>query len=156
MTTDEPKDTPRLEVISAPDKLPKGSLGPYRASLSADGGTAPYHWSKTSGPDWLIVGDDGMVSGLPPAIGIATFSVEVRDSSSPIPQRATASISIEVDKHIWNRDDVGFWLAQVAWFLPVFGFFSILVYSFTTRGSHATYLGVGILIAIAALISGAL
>jgi hypothetical protein len=49
---------------------------------------------------------------------------------------------------------IGNWLAFLALALPVLGAIWICVYSFSTPGPHVTYLGVGMMTSIAALISG--
>ncbi len=40
---------------------------PFNVSSGAAGGTTPYTFSKTSGPDWITVASDGTVSGTPTA-----------------------------------------------------------------------------------------
>jgi hypothetical protein len=49
-----------------------------------------------------------------------------------------------------------FWLGILALWVPLFGAAWIFVYALTTPGSHGTYLGVGMLTAIAALLIGCL
>ena len=48
------------------------------------------------------------------------------------------------------------WLGMLALGIPVLGAIWIVVYAFSTPGSHGTYLGVGMLTAAAALLSGCL
>jgi hypothetical protein len=48
------------------------------------------------------------------------------------------------------------WLGMLALGIPILGAIWIFVYAFTTPGSHGSYLGVGMLTAIAALLSGCL
>jgi hypothetical protein len=55
----------------------------------------------------------------------------------------------------WLRDLNG-WLGMLALGIPVLGAIWIVVYAFSTPGSHGTYLGVGMLTAVAALLSGCL
>jgi hypothetical protein len=49
-----------------------------------------------------------------------------------------------------------FWLAFLALAGPIFGNIPIFVYSFTTPGTHGTYLGVSLLTALAAFLAGCL
>jgi len=49
-----------------------------------------------------------------------------------------------------------FWLALIAFWIPAAGIVPILFYSFTSSGQHSKYLAVGLLTAIAALVSGVL
>ena len=41
----------------------------YTVAENAEGGTKPYTFSKTSGPEWIVVAADGTVSGTPTTIG---------------------------------------------------------------------------------------
>jgi putative Ig domain-containing protein len=71
-------------------------------------------------------------------------------------------LSIKVRPQSWRLhpferlSHVGNWLALFALGVPAFGAIWILIYSFTTPGSHLTYLGVGILTSLAAFLSGCL
>jgi Putative Ig domain len=66
--------------------LPGGQVGSaYQNSLSATGGTPPYHWSIASGtlPNGLgINAASGMIAGQPAAAGTFGFAVSVQDSSA--------------------------------------------------------------------------
>ncbi len=66
--------------------LPAGSKGaPYSATLTATGGTLPYHWSIISGslPTGLTLGaSTGTISGTPTVVASFTFTVQVTDSST--------------------------------------------------------------------------
>ena len=46
------------------------------------------------------------------------------------------------------------WLAALALWVPAFGAFWILIYAFTTPGTHWTYACVGLLTSLAALVTG--
>lgn len=56
----------------------------YSASLTANGGTAPYSWSLDSGalPSGLSLSSGGTISGTPTATGTSNFTVRVTDSLS--------------------------------------------------------------------------
>jgi len=78
--------------------LPNGQEGlAYSSSLAASGGTAPYSWSVSAGslPAGLTLSNAGQISGTPTASGTSSFTVEVKDSSSPA-QSATKNLSIVV------------------------------------------------------------
>jgi hypothetical protein len=79
--------------------LPQGQLkSAYEADLSASGGKEPYTWSVTSGtlPEGLsLTGSSGTISGMPSQSGDATFTIGVKDSSSPI-TTAQASMTIHI------------------------------------------------------------
>ena len=58
-------------------RLPDAIVGaPYRASLAASGGTAPYKWDAASSvlPAWLTLSPTGLLTGTPSTSG--TFDVE--------------------------------------------------------------------------------
>ena len=65
------------------------------------------------------------------------------------------TIPIEEKKSPWWAH-VGTWVGLLATGLPLFGFAFIVVYAFATSGSHTSYLAVGMLTAIAALVAGVL
>jgi hypothetical protein len=70
----------------SPTSLPNGQVGSsYQDSISATGGTPPYHWSIATGalPNGLgINGASGMIAGQPAAAGTFGFAVSVQDSSA--------------------------------------------------------------------------
>jgi hypothetical protein len=53
---------------------------PVRSALVATGGQSPYTWSGT-GPSWLRVGSDGVLSGVPTRTGSYTFTAHVVDAN---------------------------------------------------------------------------
>jgi hypothetical protein len=80
--------------------LPNGAVGvSYNATLTANGGTAPYNWSINKGT--LPVGlsldsDTGIISGMPTTGGDSTFTVKVSDNSTPVKsakQRYTIAVA---------------------------------------------------------------
>jgi hypothetical protein len=71
---------------------------PYRATLSATGGTAPYSWSAVPGalPAGVTLGSDsGVLSGTPTKTGMSTFTVQVVDAGS---NNATVTLALMVRK----------------------------------------------------------
>ncbi|HJQ41627.1 MAG TPA: right-handed parallel beta-helix repeat-containing protein [Jatrophihabitantaceae bacterium] len=90
---------PALEVTTT--SLPDGKVGePYHASLGAQYGSAPYHWSVTSGslPSGLTLADDGTISGTPTGpVTTSTFTVTVADSGTP-QQTASKQLSITINR----------------------------------------------------------
>lgn len=77
--------------------LPVATQGvPYSATLATSSGTAPLNWTIISGalPAGLTLAPTtGVISGTPGATGLATFAVQVIDSS---PASATQSLSLSV------------------------------------------------------------
>ena len=69
----------------------------YSTSLSASGGTPPYSWSIASGslPTGMLLASSGQISGIPAQAGSASFTVQVRGSSSTA-QTATKKLAIAV------------------------------------------------------------
>jgi hypothetical protein len=54
---------------------------PFRTSLVASGGRAPYTWSVTGTPAGLTIGSDGSVSGVPAKAGAYTFTAHLADAN---------------------------------------------------------------------------
>ena len=66
----------------------------FSVAIGATGGTAPYTFSKVSGPAWLQVAPDGTVSGTPTAAGAnENLVIRVTDSAGT---PATADITLTV------------------------------------------------------------
>ncbi len=71
----------------------------YSASVVGWGGTTPYQWSVTSGhlPAGLTLhASTGVIKGTPTALGTSSFTLKLTDSTSPTPQTATATLSVDV------------------------------------------------------------
>ena len=71
----------------------------YAATLTATGGTTPYSWSISSGslPTGLSLNaSTGQIGGTPTQAGSSSFTVQVKDSSSPTAQTATKSLTITI------------------------------------------------------------
>lgn len=83
----------------ATTSLPSGSEGvSYLTALFADGGTAPYTWTLTTGslPTGLtLAAGSGVISGSPGSEGTFNFTVEAQDSS-PIKQTETQALSLAI------------------------------------------------------------
>ena len=79
--------------------LPSGTVGvSYPATnISATGGEKPYRWSILNGsrPPGLSMSTAGIISGTPTTAGTYSFTVQVKDSSSP-QQTASKALSIKV------------------------------------------------------------
>lgn len=66
----------------------------FSVSSAVEGGTAPYTFSKTSGPEWVNVSADGTISGTPTTVGNNDdLVVRVTDSTSDYKE-----ITIKVDR----------------------------------------------------------
>lgn len=79
------------------DSLPRGTLGQqYAERLIASGGVMPYAWAVVSGvlPPGLTLQPDGLVSGVPEALGSFPFTARVSDSSQ---QAAAREYTIVVE-----------------------------------------------------------
>ena len=59
------------------------SIDAFSVAGSVEGGVAPYKFSKTSGPDWIIVGQTGLIAGIPTTYGYNDdLIVRVTDSEN--------------------------------------------------------------------------
>ena len=75
----------------------------FSVAIGASGGTAPYTFSKVSGPAWLEVAPDGTVSGTPTAAGAnENLVIRVTDSAGT---PATADITLTVGNTTVNPAD---------------------------------------------------
>ena len=84
-----------INSTSLPGGIPNQT---YKATLSADGGTAPYTWSVTSGtlPSGLSLAKaTGVLSGTPTASSTTSLTFKVADSSSPA-QTKTVTLSLVI------------------------------------------------------------
>src|SRR5271170_2728901 len=89
--------TNTIQITSS--TVPSGKAGvAYSGTLTATGGTSPYTWTVSSGtlPTGLTLNSaSGLIAGTPTQSGSFTFSVQVKDSSSP-GQTATQSLTITI------------------------------------------------------------
>ena len=167
-----------------PSGVPHGAQTEVLIELHADGGVKPYQWAVAPGSSWpeglpQVDPDTGRISGLPTRPGTTIVKVQVMDSANHI---ATADLVIKATVPSRWRRPVGArrvdrtriakllvtvgarrrgllghittWLAFLGIAAPVGGTAWIAVYAFSTPGSHATYLGVGVLASLAAFVVG--
>ena len=79
------------------------AIASFSVASGASGGTAPYTFSKVSGPAWLEVAPDGTVSGTPTAAGTnENLVIRVTDSAGT---PATADITLTVGNTAVNPAD---------------------------------------------------
>ena len=79
------------------------AIASFSVAIGASGGTAPYTFSKVSGPAWLQVSSDGTVSGTPTAAGAnENLVIRVTDSAGT---PATADITLTVGNTAVNPAD---------------------------------------------------
>ena len=79
------------------------AIASFSVASGATGGTAPYTFSKVSGPAWLQVAPDGTVSGTPTAAGAnENLVIRVTDSAGT---PATADITLTVGNTTVNPAD---------------------------------------------------
>ena len=79
------------------------AIASFSVANGATGGTAPYTFSKVSGPAWLQVAPDGTVSGTPTAAGAnENLVIRVTDSAGT---PASASITLTVGNTAVNPAD---------------------------------------------------
>jgi hypothetical protein len=81
--------------------LPSGTVSAsYNTSVVASGGTTPYTYSASNLPSGLsISSSSGAITGTPApsAVGTASATIKVTDSTAPSSQSATAQLSIKVN-----------------------------------------------------------
>jgi hypothetical protein len=96
---------PPLSVVTG--SLPAGIVNtPYSQNLQANSGTLPYTWSLANGtllPIGLSLSSSGVISGTPIVNGTFNFTVQVKDSSTPNPQTASANLSITINPGVTNN-----------------------------------------------------
>jgi hypothetical protein len=88
----DPLDIPAQTLPTATDGTP------YTATLTRTGGAGPFTWSLIDGavPDSLELSPNGVISGIVEDGGVWNFTVQVTDSTYPVPQSATRDLSITI------------------------------------------------------------
>jgi hypothetical protein len=89
---------PSSALKIATTSLPAGQVkSTYQALLTENGGSAPYAWRLSSGslPPGLSL-SGSTISGTPTVAGASSFVLSITDSSVPIAQTATQSLSINI------------------------------------------------------------
>ena len=77
------------------------AIGGYSVVSNVSGGTAPYTFSKVSGPAWVTVSADGTVGGTPTAIGEnSDLVIRVTDAKA-----ASREITVSVEATSMNPED---------------------------------------------------
>lgn len=66
--------------INTPQVRPALLGADYFAAIPVKGGEEPVSWELIKGPDWLSMREDGVLTGLPPALGSEEIQVRVSDS----------------------------------------------------------------------------
>jgi hypothetical protein len=171
---------PALRISGSTGRADGGIL------LQATGGTSPYTWNKVSGfPDWLELSQQGAItiaananstgikttqltvsvtdSAASPHTAQASFSVTVRRASlwrQPARRITTAGLDIKFRPNrqlsLGRLSQLTFWLGVLALGGPILGIIPIFIYALTTPGTPGSYLGVGLLTALAAFLIGCL
>ncbi|HLH16921.1 MAG TPA: putative Ig domain-containing protein [Bryobacteraceae bacterium] len=79
--------------------LSAGTVGQsYSATLAATGGVPPYSWSVFGMPSGLSLNPaTGAITGTPTGTSNGNITVKVTDSSTPLPQTASASIPLTIN-----------------------------------------------------------
>jgi hypothetical protein len=100
---------PPPPLAVATNSLPAGTVNlAYKQNLQAASGSPPYTWTRTTGslPAGLSLSASGIISGTPTAAGTSSFTVQVLDSSTPVSQTATASLSITINPSTANNSQL--------------------------------------------------
>ena len=168
----------------SPSGAPAGAQNEVIVELRADGGVGPYRWAAAPASAWpeglpQVDQDTGRISGYPDRPGTTMVRVQVTDAAEHI---ATTDLVIKATvPSRWRRPvgsrrvtrvriarllltvgaprrgligHVTTWLSFLGIAAPVGGTAWIVVYAFSTPGSHPTYLGVGVLTSLAAFVGG--
>jgi hypothetical protein len=99
---------PPLSVVTG--SLPVGTVNmPYpQTTLQANSGVPPYSWNLIDGTTLPLgfvtpLPTNGTISGTPVVSGNFPITVQVKDSSTPNPQTATANLNITINQGTTNN-----------------------------------------------------
>ncbi|MGH3204337.1 MAG: Ig domain-containing protein, partial [Streptosporangiaceae bacterium] len=167
-----------------PSGIPAGAQAEVLVELHASGGVKPYRWGVAPGSSWpeglaQIDPDTGRISGRPARPGTTMVRVQVTDTANhiaitelvikatvpsrwrrPVGSRRVSRVRIArllvtvSNKRRGLLGRITTWLGFLGIAAPIGGTAWIVVYAFSTPGSHWTYLGVGVLISLAAFVAG--
>jgi hypothetical protein len=105
-TAQQPPDATKLtlDAVTLPKASPRHE---YRFQFQAHGGIPPMKYTLAEGalPAGMKVSEDGLLSGVPTAVGEYRFTVAVADSSDP-PQRTTRAYVLRIVQPMlmqWKR-----------------------------------------------------
>ena len=77
----------------------------YSIASCVEGGTKPYAFSKKSGPDWVKVSNDGLISGTPTQVGTnQNLIVLIKDSSNREKELKISVANTEINLN--NRETI--------------------------------------------------
>jgi hypothetical protein len=105
-TAQQPPDPTKLtlDAVTLPKASPRHE---YKFQFQAHGGIPPMKYTLAEGalPTGMKVSEDGLLSGVPTAVGEYRFTVAVADSSDP-PQRTTRAYVLRIVQPMlmqWKR-----------------------------------------------------
>ncbi len=124
-TVTAPEDAPLTFTdlgFSIPENNTSAEITPLNVSGAFSGGTKPYTFSKASGPAWIQVSTDGIISGTPDAVGPnADLVVRATDSSASAQYKEITIAVGSTSMHPADRTVVDAVEATVTGLLPVYG-----------------------------------
>ena len=90
-----------LTLSISSTSLPNGTAGtPYSTTVTATGGTQPYHWSATGLPNNLAINSTtGDIIGTPAGTGSSSVHITVTDSSASV-QTAVGTFTLTVNAQV--------------------------------------------------------
>ena len=95
VTVIDPLSFTHKSVFDVPSGYVGTAVAPIDVSSGAAGGTTPYEFSKVSGPGWISVSKEGIITGTPIETASATTAViSVADNALPIPAYKTITINV--------------------------------------------------------------
>ncbi|MBL8232657.1 MAG: putative Ig domain-containing protein, partial [Bryobacterales bacterium] len=130
----------RLSILT-PSQLPPGSVrAPYRETLSATGGIAPYNWTLLNGalPIGVTLTTGGELNGTPTNAGLFTFTAQVTDGANATATR-TFTLNVALALSITTASPLPAGTAGVAYVQTVSATGGLAPYTFSlTTGALPT------------------